>query len=340
MDIEFVVQAHDSRAAYGNPGVRRETIAARPADGVCRSDGFRAAIDQANLVAPTNATVLLLGETGVGKEVFAELIHRASPRASRPMIRINCGAIPATLMEAELFGHERGAFTDAVARRIGKFEAAHGSTLFLDEVGELPLEMQVKLLRVLQERTIERLGGGRPVKVDVRIIAATNRDLTQAVARRAFREDLFYRLNVFPITIPPLRERIDDIPALAWAFVEELAPRLGRKIDAISPDSLDELQRHDWPGNIRELRNVIERALIIADGPLLEPTVREDQPGVTFMARGGSARRLELTPTMLESRMEKQGILKSAEPSRRPSDLVRRINAYTTRSFRSSGVRS
>ena len=374
MDSQFVADQQDSRAEYGNAAVRREVVAGRT-DGriVYHSAGLRAALDQAYLVAPTNATVLMLGETGVGKEVLAEAIHRASPRGSRPMVRINCGAIPATLIEGELFGHERGAFTDAVARRIGSFEAAHGSTLFLDEVGELPLEMQVKLLRALQERTIERLGGRQSIKVDVRIIAATNRDLKDAVARHEFREDLFYRLNVFPITIPPLRQRTDDIPALAWAFIDELAPRLGRRIDAIARESLDELQRHDWPGNVRELRNVIERALIIADGPLLKPTVDEDGPGVTFMHSGGvsrarrvpgsddpqrldelqsdhiravlescgwrirgeagAARRLGLKPTTLESRMTKLGILRSGEASSATSDLVRRVNAYATRSF-------
>lgn len=341
---------------------------------VFRSASMRAALDQAHLVAPTAASVLLLGETGVGKEVLAEAIHQASPRRNRPMVRVNCGAIPATLIEGELFGHEKGAFTGAVARRIGSFEAAHGSTLFLDEIGELPVEMQVKLLRALQERTIERLGGGRPVKVDVRIIAATNRDLRAAVKSHTFREDLFYRLNVFPITIAPLRERVDDIPMLAEAFVRELAPGLGRTIAAISPESMDELLRHDWPGNVRELRNVIERALIIAEGPILSPTVREDHPGVTFLSsvapssaslasdsdtarldalqtdhirsvlescgwriRGeaGAAQRLGLKPTTLESRMARLGILKNGEASRRTSDLVRRVNAYTARSFRS-----
>ena len=203
MDSQFVVQQQNSRAEYTDEPLSRDVVTARtirrdPAHRtergvVCKSAALRAALDQAYLVAPTNATVLMLGETGVGKEVLADVIHRASPRGSRPMIRVNCGAIPATLIEGELFGHERGAFTDAVARRIGSFEAAHGSTLFLDEVGELPLDMQVKLLRALQERTIDRLGGRHPIKVDDRVIAATNRDLKDAVARHAIREDLFYR---------------------------------------------------------------------------------------------------------------------------------------------------
>ena len=371
---QHFAQQSDSQADYSNTGARPATVVARATDIACPSRGMRTAFEQAELVAPTNATVLLQGETGVGKEILAEAIHRGSPRRARPMIRINCGAIPATLIEAELFGHERGAFTDAVARRIGSFEAAHGSTLFLDEIGELPLDMQVKILRALQERTIERLGGRRPITVDVRIIAATNRDLKQAVTHRAFREDLFYRLNVFPITIPPLRERVEDIAVLAQAFVDELAPRLGKKIDGIARESLQELQRHDWPGNVRELRNVIERALIIADGPLLKPTVREEYPPVAFLSsrdlpqvsastedsevrslddlqsdhiravlescgwriRGeaGAAQRLGLKPTTLESRMAKLGIVRDSEASRSASTLVRRVNAYAARSLR------
>jgi transcriptional regulator with GAF, ATPase, and Fis domain len=375
MESSFAAQQFELPVGSDTIGVRRETISARTDDGVVyRSAGLRSALEQAYLVAPTTATVLLLGETGVGKEVLAEAIHRASPRRARPMIRINCGAIPATLIEGELFGHERGAFTDAVTRRIGSFEAAQGSTLFLDEIGELPLEMQVKLLRALQERTIERLGGTHPIKVDVRIIAATNRDLRQAVACHEFREDLFYRLNVFPITIPPLRQRRDDIPALAWAFIDELSRRFDRTIDAIARESLDDLLRYDWPGNVRELRNVIERALIVADGPILKPSVREEHPALTFRSddlvepvrrmtehgeprrlddlqceyirsvldscgwrirgEGGAAQRLGLKPTTLESRMAKLGIVRNSETSRRSSDLVRRVNAYTTRSLR------
>jgi transcriptional regulator with GAF, ATPase, and Fis domain len=189
------------------------------------------------------------------------------------MIRVSCAAIPTTLIESELFGHERGAFTGALARKIGRFELAEGSTLFLDEIGEVPLEVQVKLLRVLEEREIERLGGNRSFKIDVRIIAATNRDLQQDVRDGTFRRDLYYRLNVFPIRIPPLRERVSDIPALAWKFIDELSPRIGRKIESISRDSLRELERYSWPGNIRELRNIIERAMIVAKGPVLTPQV-------------------------------------------------------------------
>jgi transcriptional regulator with GAF, ATPase, and Fis domain len=259
-------------------GIPRELIEIQT-DGalVYSSDAIRSVLGHVHAVAPTSATVLLLGETGVGKELFAQLIHEASPRRRLPMVRVSCAAIPATLIERELFGHERGAFTDALSRQIGRFEAAHGSTLFLDEIGELPLATQVKLLRVLQERTIERLGSHQPIKVDVRIIAATNRDLEQAVLDRTFREDLFYRLNVFPINIPPLRERTEDIPALAATFMSELSGTFGKRIETISSRSLAELRRYSWPGNVRELRNVIERAMIVADGPTLMPIVPPEQ---------------------------------------------------------------
>jgi transcriptional regulator with GAF, ATPase, and Fis domain len=248
----------------------------------------RRVLTQIDQVARTPATVLLCGETGVGKEVFAQAIHDLSPRRDRPMIRVNCGAIPATLLESEFFGHERGAYTGAFNRQIGRFEAAHQSTLLLDEIGELPAAAQVKLLRVLQERVIERLGNPQPIKVDVRIIAATNIDLEQAVANGTFREDLFYRLNVFPILVPPLRERTEDIPALVWEFVKELAPMLNKRIDTIAPESMRELQRHRWPGNVRELRNTIERALIVATGPTLSvpvsPSRRTSGPATRLSA--------------------------------------------------------
>lgn len=221
-------------------------------------------------VAPTPATVLLLGETGVGKQYVAHRIHAASPRHARALVHVNCGAIPAALIESELFGHERGAFTNATGRQMGRFEAAHGSTLFLDEIGELPLEMQVKLLRVLEDRTVERLGGGRGVAVDIRIIAATNRDLEREVVEGRFRADLYYRINVFPLTIPPLRERIDDLEALIWTFVDEMSSGMGKDIEGIDADSLLPLRRYAWPGNVRELRNLVERALILTRGPILE----------------------------------------------------------------------
>jgi formate hydrogenlyase transcriptional activator len=304
---------------------------------VWESPAVRHALAQAERVAPLPSTVLLLGETGVGKEVFAQRIHELSERRHRPMIRVSCAAIPSTLIESELFGHERGAFTGAVGRQVGRFEAAHHSTLFLDEIGELPLDVQVKLLRVLQERTIERLGGTQPIKVDVRIIAATNRNLEKAVSDRAFREDLFYRLNVFPIAIPPLRERVEDISAIAWELVREFSRTLGKSIESISPESMRLLQLHSWPGNVRELRNVIERAVILATGPQLTVQLPQTSPGRTpessmtlrslqiehitatlqstnwrIRGQGGAAERLGLKPTTLETRMAKLGVARPA----------------------------
>jgi transcriptional regulator with GAF, ATPase, and Fis domain len=236
---------------------------------VADSAAMAEVLAQVRQVAQTPATVLLLGETGVGKEVLAEAIHEISPRRQRQMVRVNCAAMPTALIESALFGHERGAFTDAIARQIGRFEAANHSTLFLDEIGDLPGHIQVKLLRVLQERVFERLGSSQSVKVDVRIIAATNRNLEQAVADGAFREDLYYRLNVFPVTIPPLRDRGNDIPGLVWEFVDEFSRAFGKPIDSVSKESMQQLQEHPWPGNVRELRNIIERAVIVATGPRL-----------------------------------------------------------------------
>jgi formate hydrogenlyase transcriptional activator len=232
-------------------------------------------LTQVDQVAPTGSSVLLLGETGTGKELFATAIHDGSPRRDRAMVRVNCAAIPAALIESELFGREKGAYTGALARQIGRFELAHGSTLFLDEISELPSESQGKLLRVLQERELERLGSPKRIKVDVRVIAATNRDLAKAVAEGRFREDLYYRLNVFPITVPPLRERREDVPLLVWAFVEEFSKAMGKPIEAVAKTSLRGLQAYEWPGNVRELRNVIERAMILANGP----TLKIDPPG-------------------------------------------------------------
>ena len=249
------------------------------------------------------------------------------------MIRVSCAAIPTALIESELFGRERGAYTGALSRQIGRFEAANQSTLFLDEIGDLPMEVQIKLLRVLQERVIERLGSTQPIKVDVRIIAATNRNLEDAVRDKTFREDLFYRLNVFPIVVPPLRERVEDIPALVWSFIDEFSRSFGKSIESISKESLRELQRYPWPGNVRELRNVIERAIIVATSPqLVVPAPRLGQRPVPQAAMtlfalevdhirsvlestnwrvrgpGGAAERLGLKPTTLESRMARLGI--------------------------------
>ncbi len=223
-------------------------------------------LQQVAKVAKTDSTVLILGETGTGKELIARAIHKRSPRANRAFIRVNCAAIPPSLIASELFGHEKGAFTGAVQRRLGRFEAADGGTIFLDEIGDLPAETQIALLRVLQEREIERVGSSRPLNVDVRVLAATNRDLEAAVERGAFREDLYYRLNVFPIWMPPLRERGEDIPVLVEYLVERYGKKAGKTIRNIRKQTLELFQAYDWPGNVRELQNVIERAVVLCEG--------------------------------------------------------------------------
>ena len=226
-------------------------------------------LEAVSRVAPTDSTVLITGETGTGKELIARALHSASARRDRPLIKVNCAALPAGLVESELFGHERGAFTGAVARRTGRFELADGGTIFLDEIGELPADAQAKLLRVLQEREFERVGGTAPIRADVRVIAATNRDLAAAVRERTFRADLFYRLNVFPIHLPPLRERPGDLPTLAQFLAAKFAARLGKRIRGVAPESLARMAAYPWPGNVRELENVIERAVILSRGPVL-----------------------------------------------------------------------
>jgi formate hydrogenlyase transcriptional activator len=309
----------------------------RPPQGLTsRSSSFLSVIQEIGQVAQTNSTVLLLGETGSGKEVLAQAIHDASARKNRPMIKVNCAALPASLIESELFGREKGAFTGALARQPGRFEIADGSTIFLDEVGELPLELQPKLLRVLQEGEFERLGGTKTIRVDARVIAATNRPLAQAVKEGKFREDLFYRLDVFPIEVPPLRERREDIPMLTWIFIKEFCSSMGKPIDEISEESMFALQEYHWPGNVRELRNVIERAMILERGPRLHiklghTTLRpiavkatagsldEAERSIILQAveqcnwriRGsnGAAALLDIKPTTLESRIKKLGLV-------------------------------
>jgi formate hydrogenlyase transcriptional activator len=244
-------------------------------DIVGESPAMREVLASIRTVAPAGSTVLILGETGTGKEVAARAVHRLSGRRERAFIKVNCAAIPTGLLESELFGHERGAFTGAVAQKVGRFELADGGTLFLDEVGDIPLELQPKLLRVLQEQEFERLGGTRTIKVDVRLIAATNRDLAAMVARREFRSDLYYRLNVFPVTLPPLRERREDIPALVRAFVERMSRRLGKRVAKVPPEAMEALARYAWPGNIRELENLVERALILTRGDVLAVPMSE-----------------------------------------------------------------
>jgi len=233
------------------------------------SDSISEVFRQVSMVAPSNSSVLVLGETGTGKELIARAIHRRSRRAGRAFVRVNCAAIPQSLIMSELFGHERGAFTGALQRRVGRFEAAHGGTLFLDEVGDLPMETQIALLRVLQEREFERVGGNQSVSVDVRLIAATNRDLTSAVAGGTFREDLFYRLNVFPVTVPALRMRAEDIPLLVEYFVGRCAKESGKRIRYIGSHALEQFKSYRWPGNIRELQNIVERAVVLSDSETL-----------------------------------------------------------------------
>jgi formate hydrogenlyase transcriptional activator len=242
---------------------------------VGQSRVLKAVLKQVETVAPTDSTVLIYGETGTGKELLARAIHDLSSRRQGTFVKLNCAAIPMGLLESEMFGHEKGAFTGAIAQRIGRFELAHRGTMFLDEVGEIPLELQTKLLRVLQEREFERLGSSRTIRTDARLVAATNRDLAALVEERQFRADLYYRLNVFPITVPPLRERRDDIPLLVRYFVQQFARRMNRRITSIPAEAMQALTRYQWPGNIRELQNFIERAVIVSPGPTLQAPVRE-----------------------------------------------------------------
>jgi formate hydrogenlyase transcriptional activator len=287
---------------------------------------------QAARVAATDSTVLLLGETGTGKELFAASIHEMSARRARPMVCLNCAAIPATLIESELFGREKGAYTDAITSQIGRFELADRSTIFLDEIGDLQPDVQVKLLRVIEERQIERLGSVKSIPVNTRIIAATHRSLEQRIEDGAFRADLFYRLNVFPLRVPPLRERVEDIPLLVWRFIHEFSKTFGKQIDEVPADNMAALQRYSWPGNIRELRNAVERAMILASSPRLTiavPTplsvarlpslrlvdIQKDHirkvletSGWRVRGLGGAADQLGLRPTTLETRMAKLGL--------------------------------
>jgi DNA-binding NtrC family response regulator len=261
---QAIARDHTARQPNGDTGTHNfEEI-------VGTSAALRAVLKQVGVVAPTESTVLILGETGTGKELIARAIHAASSRSRRPFVKLNCAAIPTGLLESELFGHEKGAFTGAIAQRIGRFELADGGTIFLDEVGDIPLELQTKLLRVLQEREFERLGSTRTLRTDARLIAATNRDLREMVEQRKFREDLFYRLNVFPIYVPVLRERSEDIPLLVNHFVKRFARRMNRTIETIPAETMAVLTRYPWPGNIRELQNLIERAVILSHGPVLQ----------------------------------------------------------------------
>ena len=302
---------------------------------VGRSDAVRTVLRKIEHVAATDATVLITGETGTGKELVARAIHRESPRHDRPLVKVNCAALPPTLIESELFGHEKGSFTGAVGRKVGRFELAHGGTLFLDEIGELSMEVQPKLLRVLQDGEFERLGSAQSIRADVRVIAATNRDLSQDVKAQRFRADLFYRLNVYPITVPPLRQRREDIQLLVEHFVRVLSKKMGKEITSVAPSALEALRSYHWPGNVRELANVIERAVITTVGTVLQisnasetlPATAPHKPSKTLEevereyiaavseATGwriegpdGAAKILGLHPSTLRTRMQKLGI--------------------------------
>ena len=313
---------------------------------VGESPALKRVLSQAETVASTDSSVLILGETGTGKEVIARAIHNLSPRRERTFVKVNCAAIPTGLLESELFGHERGAFTGAIAQKMGRFELAHHGTLFLDEVGDIPLELQPKLLRVLQEKEFERLGGTRTMNVDVRVVAATNRDLTQMVEDRLFRSDLYYRLNVFPITVPPLRDRAEDNPLLVRYFAQKHARRMDRRIETIPAEEMEALTRYHWPGNVRELENLIERAVILSRGPALHVPLPQDRLSgdapapspVTLEAAErehilrtlgetnwviagstGAAARLGMKRTTLQSRMAKLGISRPGRHTSAPT---------------------
>lgn len=304
--------------------------------------GLRRILDLVRTVAPTDTAVLITGETGTGKELIARAIHQHSLRSRGPFLKVNCAAIPAGLLENELFGHERGAFTGAFTQTDGRFQLADQGTMFLDEIGDLPLELQPKLLRVSQEQEFERLGGSRTIRINVRIVAATNVNLVEMVVERRFRADLFYRLNVFPIALPPLRERSEDIPELVWHFVRTFAGRMNKVINVISDEVMEIIRTHNWPGNVRELQNFVERAVIMSPGQVLRPPIGElerlaqhtepsfnrtlaqvqrdhilevlQEVGWVLGGRNGAAARLGVARTTLFYRMRKLGI----EPSRKP----------------------
>jgi transcriptional regulator with GAF, ATPase, and Fis domain len=296
------------------------------------SNAIKIALSQVEQVANIDTTVLIQGETGTGKELLARAIHKLSPRRDKTMVRVNCAAIPPTLIESELFGHEKGAFTGAISRQIGRFEIANGSTIFLDEIGELQGDLQAKLLHVLEDSRFERVGSPETIAVDIRVVAATNKDLAASVRNGDFREDLYYRLNVFPIEVPPLRQRQEDIPILAWSFVQEFSEKMSKKIEMIPPKTMEQLQSYAWPGNVRELRNVIECAMILTKGTSLHVDIPQSidsihprtmgleefeknhivdilsMTGWKVRGKNGAAELLRLKPSTLESKMQKLGI--------------------------------
>ena len=332
-------QENPSQAFHGADRADALDVADAFAGLIGASEAIQRVKYQVRTVAPTDSTVLLEGETGTGKELVSRAVHTLSQRKHRTLIKFNCAAIPHGLLESELFGHERGAFTGAIARKLGRFELADHGTLFLDEVGEIPLELQVKLLRVLQEQEFERLGGAQTQRVNVRLVAATNRNLAEMVSDQEFRSDLYFRLNVFPITIPPLRERTDDIPLLAEHFLQEYSRRMDKRIDTIPESTMQSLKRHPWPGNVRELQNFIERAVILTTGSILHAPLEDlkisadtpPEPVVTLRQAEsshilkilrqtnwvlggprGAAIRLGLKRTTLVSKMRKLGLTRPA----------------------------
>ena len=320
-------------AASANSDFGRKEIESRRFQQIIgNSPALQSVLEQVELVGPTDSTVLVLGETGTGKELIAHAIHNVSSRIGRPFIKLNCAAIPFNLLESELFGHERGAFTGAITQRIGRFEAADGGTLFLDEVGDIPLNLQAKLLRVLQEQEFERLGSTYTRRVNVRVVAATNQDLEALVAEKEFRMDLYYRLNVFPVAVPPLRRRVEDIPLLVRHFVDKYGARMSKHISEIPKDATTTLMGYPWPGNIRELQNFIERAVILTTGNTLElpalpagipiqtqPETLKDaerdhilrvleESNWVVGGKSGAAARLGVARTTLISKMQKRGL--------------------------------
>jgi len=337
--VPATLQENPSQAFRGADPANALDVADAFAGLVGSSEAIQRVKDQVRTVAPTDSTVLLEGETGTGKELISRAVHTLSQRKNRTLIKFNCAAIPHGLLESELFGHERGAFTGAIARKLGRFELADQGTLFLDEVGEIPLELQVKLLRVLQEQEFERLGGTQTQRVNVRLVAATNRNLAEMVSDQEFRSDLYFRLNVFPITIPPLRERTEDIPLLAEHFLKEFALRMDKQIDTIPELTMQRLKRHPWPGNVRELQNFLERAVILTTGSTLQAPLEDlkismdaqPEPAVTLRQAEsshilkilretnwvlggprGAAIRLGLKRTTLVSKMRKLGLTRPA----------------------------
>jgi transcriptional regulator with GAF, ATPase, and Fis domain len=332
MEVRDLKERLDAETVY----MRNEVLRAQGFDElVGTSAALSKVLRKIEQVAPTNLPVLILGETGTGKDLVAHSIHQRSLRKNRPLLAVNCAALPDALIESELFGHEKGAFTGAVARTLGRFEAAHGGTILLDEIGELPLSVQAKLLRVLEGGTFERLGSCRTIQADVRVIAATNRNLERDVCEGRFRADLYYRLNVFPLNVPPLRERAEDVPLLVWHFINAKQRALGRTIERVPDRTMQALARHAWPGNVRELENLIERALIVSSGstlvidaPILEAAdgetparagtlddvqrayIREvlKQCGWKLAGKGNAAERLGLKRGTLQFRMKKLGI--------------------------------